>query len=148
MKILLMLDKKGETMATQSINSYQLPLKLKIKLRDSGCKSAWNWSFQKQSFADLFKIGVLKNFRKFHREKPVLESLMKYLQAFNFIKKRLQHRCFRMNIAKFLRTPCLQNVLFSEHLLWLLLSFETPFKLNFNPNKAGLFEDSFFCFFF
>ena len=27
------------------------------------------------------------------------------LQLFNFIKKRLQHRCFLVNIAKFLRTP-------------------------------------------
>ena len=25
------------------------------------------------------------------------------LQAYNFIKKRLQHRCFAVNIAKFLR---------------------------------------------
>ena len=27
----------------------------------------------------------------------------------NFVKKRLQHRCFSKNIAKFLRTPFLQN---------------------------------------
>ena len=27
------------------------------------------------------------------------------LKARNFIKKRLQHRCFPVNIAKFLRTP-------------------------------------------
>ena len=28
----------------------------------------------------------------------------------NFIKKRLQHRCFLVNIAKFLRTPILKNI--------------------------------------
>ena len=29
------------------------------------------------------------------------------LQAcFNFIKKKLEHRCFPMNNAKFLKTPC------------------------------------------
>ena len=32
------------------------------------------------------------------------------LQACNFIKKRLQHRCFLVNIAKFLRTPILKNI--------------------------------------
>ena len=30
-------------------------------------------------------------------------------QACNFIKKRLQHKCFPVNIAKFLRTPILWN---------------------------------------
>ena len=28
----------------------------------------------------------------------------------NFIKKRLEHRCFPMNFAKFLRTPILKNI--------------------------------------
>ena len=37
-------------------------------------------------------------------------------QAGNFIKKRLQHRCFPVKLAKFLRTPFLK-----EHLRWLLL---------------------------
>ena len=39
---------------------------------------------------------------------PVLEPLFnKYagLKAFNFIKKRLQHRYFPVKIAKFLETP-------------------------------------------
>ena len=31
------------------------------------------------------------------------------LQACNFLKKRLQNRCFPVNIAKFLRAPFLQN---------------------------------------
>ena len=31
------------------------------------------------------------------------------LKACNFIKKRLQHRCFPVNIAKLLRTPFSQN---------------------------------------
>ena len=31
-------------------------------------------------------------------------------QACNFIKKRLQHSCFPVNIAKFLRTPILKNI--------------------------------------
>ena len=50
------------------------------------------------------KIGVLKNFAIFTR---------KHLCW----KRRLQHRCFSVNIAKFLRT-----VFFKEHVWWLLLN--------------------------
>ena len=32
------------------------------------------------------------------------------LKAWNFIKKRLQHRCFPVNIAKFLKAPFLKNI--------------------------------------
>ena len=39
------------------------------------------------------------------------------IQACNFIKKRLEHRCFSMKLAKFLRTPTLKNIC-----KWLLLS--------------------------
>ena len=44
---------------------------------------------------------------------PVLESLFKKvagLQARNVIKKRLQHRCFPVNIANVLRIPILNNI--------------------------------------
>ena len=43
----------------------------------------------------------------------MLESLfnkVSCLKACNFIKKRLQHRCFSLNIAKSLRTPFLKNI--------------------------------------
>ena len=53
----------------------------------------------------FFKIGVLKNFANFTD-----------LQACNFIKMRHRHRCFPVNITKFLRTAS-----FIEHLWWLLL---------------------------
>ena len=46
-------------------------------------------------------------------ETPVLESLFNKaagLQVCNFIKKRLQHRCFPVIIAKFLRIPILKNI--------------------------------------
>ena len=54
------------------------------------------------------KKGVLKYFAKFPRKTPVLESLFNKiagLEACNFIKKILQHRCFPVKLAKFLRTP-------------------------------------------
>ena len=45
------------------------------------------------------------------------------MQAFKlevFIKKRLQHRCFPVSIAKFLRTPILKNICKQLTLEWLL----------------------------
>ena len=49
---------------------------------------------------------------------PVLESLFNKVagsKACNFVKKRLQRRCFPVKFLKFLRTS-----FFSEHLRWLL----------------------------
>ena len=52
---------------------------------------------EKQPFADVFKVGVLKNFVIFPAEHLCWNSLFNKgtgLQVYNFIKKRLQHRCF------------------------------------------------------
>ena len=52
-------------------------------------------------------------FSNIYRKTAMLESLfykVAGLKAYIFIKKRLQHRCFAVNIAKFLRTPILKNV--------------------------------------
>ena len=65
----------------------------------------------------FFKIDVLKNFANFTR-KPLCWSLFVIkLQAWacGFIKKRLQHRGFRLKFGIFLRTPS-----FTVHLRWLL----------------------------
>ena len=69
------------------------------------------------------KKGVLKNFANFTRKQlcrsffstkfQALESLFNNvsgLQACNFIKKRLRHRCVPVNIAKFLKTRILKNI--------------------------------------
>ena len=45
----------------------------------------------------LANVSNVKVFRKFYRKAPLLDS--------NFIKKRLQHRCFLV-----LRTPILENI--------------------------------------
>ena len=53
----------------------------------------------------FFEIGVLKVYN-IHRETPVLEPLFSKtanLKAYKFIKKRLQHRCFPVNITNLLR---------------------------------------------
>ena len=56
----------------------------------------------------FFKIGARESLAIFTEKR---------LKACDFIKKRLQHRCFPVNIAKFLRTA-----FFIEHLWWLLLN--------------------------
>ena len=61
----------------------------------------------------FYKKIALKNFTTF-TEKYLCSCLFfkknAGLQACSFIKKRLQHSCFLMNIAKFLRTPVLKNI--------------------------------------
>ena len=51
------------------------------------------------------------------------QRFFKGLQSCNFMKKRLQHRCFPPNFAKFLQTP-----FFIEHLWWLLLTLKCQRK--------------------
>ena len=77
----------------------------------------WLWTVgqhcQKQPFADVFKISVLKNFANFilkHLWWSFLLKKVAALKARNFIKKKLQHRCFPVYIAKFLRTPLFYRI--------------------------------------
>ena len=56
---------------------------------------------------------VVKRFPKFHRNKPMLQSVFSKIageQACNVIKRRLQHKCFPVKIPQFLRTPILKNI--------------------------------------
>ena len=47
------------------------------------------------------------------------------LQCRSFIKKRLQHSCFPVNIAKFLRAPVLK-IIFKRLLLFMFLGVTNP----------------------
>ena len=60
-------------------------------------------------------------FCKIHRKIPVPES-----QTCNFIKKRLWHRCFPVNFAKFLWTTFLKNT--SGRLFVLLIASQSSSK--------------------
>ena len=63
---------------------------------------------KKQLFVDVPQNRCSRKSLKFHRKTPVLESLIKKvadLKAWNFIKKRLQHKYFPVKFVKFLRTP-------------------------------------------
>ena len=67
----------------------------------------------------FFRIGILKNFANFIGKHLCWSFFLMKLQALRpatLLKTRLQHRCFPMKFAKFLRTP-----FFTEHLWWLLL---------------------------
>ena len=98
---------------------------------------------QKQPLEAFCKKRCFKNFRKFHRKTPVLESLFNNvagLQACNFIKKRLQHCCFLMKFAKFLRTPILKYI--CEILLLFVSSQNT---ITNSSGEVGLDETSTAC---
>ena len=66
--------------------------------------------YQRQSFADVLKKVVFKNFAKFSG-KHLCWSFILIKKDFmsNFIKKRNQHMCFPVNFAKFLRTTFLME---------------------------------------
>ena len=63
-------------------------------------------------------VIISNNLPLINKQKQSLaDVLQKCLKACNFIKTRLQHRCFPVNISKFLRTAFL-----TEYLKWLLLN--------------------------
>ena len=76
--------------------------------------------FFRSSRSQIFKISVLKYFTIFTGKHLCwgLFNKVTDLKTCNFIKKRLQHRCFLVNITKFLLTAFL-----IEHFWWLLLLF-------------------------
>ena len=60
--------------------------------------------FQKKPLETFYRKGYSLKFRNVQKKTPVLVSPFNRLAGFktcNFLKKRLQHRCFPMNIAKF-----------------------------------------------
>ena len=101
----------------------------------------------------FLEIGVLK-VCNIHRKMSVLESLFSKitsLEACNFIKNRLQHRCFPVNIAEFLI-----KLFFKEHYWWLLLyykfignsmTFINPDDIYFQYDALCLYHHVFLHFF-
>ena len=91
-------------MATTNISSFVYFSSKKQK--ECKCISFITWL--RVSFS--VKKVVLKNFAIFTEKHLCCSLFLICLKACNFIKKTLQHRCFPMNIAKFLRTPILRNI--------------------------------------
>ena len=84
---------------------------------------------QKQSLEVFYmQKGVLRNFTKFtgkHLCQSLFFNKVAGPRSATLLKKRLWHRCFPMNLAKFLRTPFLQNTSG-----WLLLKISRFCYLN------------------
>ena len=84
-----------------------------------------NWHSQNQQFRSIrpemfCKEGVLRNVENFtrkHLNQSLFLNKVAGLSPATLSKKRLWHRCFPVNFAKFLRTPFL-----TEHPRWLLLT--------------------------
>ena len=81
--------------------------------------------------------GVLRNFAKF-KGKLLCQSLffnkVAGVRPAILFKKRLWHRCFPLNFAKFLRTP-----FFTEHLQWLLLFRQRQKSFLYNFQYFGCY---------
>ena len=79
---------------------------------------------------------VLKIFAKFTGkylcQKSIFFNEVSGLRAFNFFKKRPQHRCFPVNVAKFLK-----KAFFIEHIGWLLLTLAASLKIALPVWKIG-----------
>ena len=107
----------------------------------------------------FYKKGVVRNFAKFtgkHLCQNLFFNKVAGLRAETLFKKRLWHRCFPVNFAKFLWTPFV-----TEHLWWLLLTtvnisdvcfwfksfkeFKSDISFSLKPLSSVLF--SFFMFF-
>ena len=61
----------------------------------------------------LYRKNCSYKFCNIYRKTPVLEFFFDKalgLQAYNFIKKRIQHWCFPVNVAEFLRTPFTKKI--------------------------------------
>ena len=104
---------------------------------------------QKQAMEVFCEKKCSKNFCKFHRKTPVLQSLFnKDLKACNFIKEKLKHRCFPVKFVKFLETFVVKNI--CERLLLEMFNWiprKTPatecFKLELsNIFRARVFQNT------
>ena len=86
-----------------------------------------NFRFQKlqQPPEMSYEKAVLKNFATFTEKYLCWSLFLIKLQAGNFIKKRLQHRCFLVNIAKILRASILKNIC-ERFLLFIFIFRSSP----------------------
>ena len=87
----------------------------------------------KHLFLDIIHNRCSWKFRNIHRKTPVLEPLFNKvadLKACNCINKRLQHRCFFVNIAKFSRTAFLSPLVAASESLCPCVSHNRVFEKN------------------
>ena len=94
--------------------------------------------FQKQPPEVFHKESYSQTFCDIHRKTPVQGSIFNKVevhQACNFIKKRLQHRYFLVNIVKFIRRTILKNI--SKWLHCWKVFYENVFQIRSEPSKRN-----------
>ena len=69
--------------------------------------------------------GVLRNFAKFTKKHLCQSLFFNNVSGWGLFKKRLWHRCFAVNFAKYLRTPFLQKTTGRLLLQWVYWFFIT-----------------------
>ena len=102
-----------------------------------------HYQLPKQPPQMLFKIVVLKNFTIFTGKhlRWILFLITLQAQACNFVKKRLQRRCFPVNIGKFSRATFSQitsgGCFFSYNSSLMVISFDFRFSVLLIQEIAG-----------
>ena len=85
-----------------------------LRLTSIPCIAVFLWIICRSSHRRCsLRKGVLRNFVKFtgkHVCQSLLFNKVAGLRSATLLKKKLWHRCFPMNFAKFLRTPLLRNI--------------------------------------
>ena len=99
------------------------------------------WQFlvitQSYRYNTNVKLFCCKNHRWSHWRCSVKERVLKNF-ASNFIKKRLQHRCFLVKLAKFLRTSIFKNTcerLLLQDIPWPTSNIRPCMLHNFEKNR-------------
>ena len=94
----------------------------------------------------FYKIVTLKNFVNFTRKHLCcsLFLIKVHTQVYHFIGKRLQHKCFLVNFARFLKTSFLRAaaVAASLSIFYSKCSFFDPPE-NIKPSFSGVSEGNF-----
>ena len=113
---------KNKTSKRNALNTLKIPLMFKIRYsvffplitcmkNDRVNNFSRNIYMNSHQSCSIIK-GVLRNFVKFtgkHLCQSLFFNKVAGLNPATLLKKRLWHRCFPVNFAKFLRTPFLQN---------------------------------------
>ena len=80
----------------------------------NSCSESLLLNFKSSHLQMFFKIDILQKFAvltgKYLCLSYILFNIVAELEASNFIKMRLKHRNFLVNIAKILRAPILKNI--------------------------------------
>ena len=103
------------------------------------------WSIRSSRPELFYKKGVLRNFARFtgkHLCWSLFFNKVAGLKPPTLLKKRLWHRCFPVNFAKFLRTPLYRTPL--DDCFWSMLTKYNHILVQNSPKyRWGIFLSAF-----